>query len=401
MNIMTINASSGQSRLLLLLLWLFALQGCRSIDLEADFELNETVHSRIIDQTADAFPEIDPLQLSAEIKQLIDGYIREYDSEETKVEKLQEILYSEEYLNLQYADSKTHTAIEAFEAKEGNCLSAMNLYVAMARYVGVDASFQTVEVQPSWDRRGGLLVLSRHINASGQFNVQRRYVVDFTPEIALQQLTSQIVSDRFARGLYFNNLGVEAMVASDYAMALVYFKNALFLEPELSIAWNNIGAAYNRLGSRELAEYSYQMSFNVDGTNATAVNNLAKFYRTTGNERLAREYEVAIERFNNRNPYFHYARGQIAFYENDFDLAQSSFQRAIRLKEEEPDFYLALAQIYKLRGNESRAENLRESAEQLIAQNAEIYQPSDDKLRIIDSSSILRDSSPSISIRFD
>ncbi|MCG8415096.1 MAG: hypothetical protein MI746_12825 [Pseudomonadales bacterium] len=380
---------------------LVGLSACRTIDLEPGFARNESIHDQIIDQTEDLFPEIDPLLLSEEIKQLVDEHVRPYPGEETRVERLQEILYGEEYLDLQYTDERTHTAIEAFELQEGNCLSAMNLYVAMARYAGVDANFQTVEVQPSWDRRGGLLVLSKHINATGRFNVQRRYVVDFTPEIALQQLTASVVSDQYARGLYFNNLGVEAMIAGDLEQAVIYFKNALFLESNLSIAWNNIGAAYNRLGNKEFAEYSYQMAFNADNTNATAINNLAKFYRLSGNIELAQEYALAIERFNNRNPYFHYARGQVAFNESDLDQAQTSFSRALRLKEEEPDFYLALADVYDARGYEIRANELRLSAQNLIVRNSEIYQPSDQKLRILDSSQILRDGAPGISIRFD
>ncbi len=390
----------SQSKLVLGLALLF-LSACNSIDIETGFARNEYLHSQIVDQTADLFPEVNPLALSDEIMQLVDEHVRPIYSEEGKVKKLQELLYDEDYLNLQYTNSQTHTAIEAFAQQEGNCLSAMNLYVAMARYAGLDASFQTVEIQPAWDRRGGLLVLSKHINATGRFSVQRRYVVDFTPEIALQQLTASVVSDQYARGLYFNNLGVEAMIEYDYDQAMVYFKNALFLEPELSIAWNNIGAAYNRLGEKELAEYSYQMAFNSDKTNATAVNNLAKFYHTIGNIQLASEYKIAIKRFNNRNPYYHYARGQAALEENDLDTARTSFRRALRLKQAEPDFYLGLAQVYDRQGFESQATALKVAAQNLLTGNAGIYRPSDQKLRIIDSAEILRNGAPGITIRFD
>ena len=121
------------------------------------------------------------------------------DTEEERVDKLQDILYGEEFLNIQYADDTTHTAVEVFSAKQGNCLSVMNLYVAMARYVGLDANFQIVAVQPAWDLRGGLLVLSQHINATGRFSMRRRYVVDFTPEIGLQKLTASLIDDQEAR----------------------------------------------------------------------------------------------------------------------------------------------------------------------------------------------------------
>lgn len=389
----TVCKTSGQ-----ILLAGMMLAGCHAIDLDLMFDADEQIMAEIIDQDRDLYAEIDPLYISDEIKQLIDSHINPEDGEEIRVDKLQDILYGEDFLNVQYADEKTHTALEAFYAREGNCLSIMNLYVAMARYAGVDAKFQTVDVQPSWDRRGNLLVLSQHINATGKISVRRRYVVDFTPEIALQQLTSNIVSDLEARALYFNNLGVEALIGAKTEQALIYFKNSLFLDATSSIAWNNIGSTFNLLGDKRLAEYSYRQSFANDNRNATAINNLAKFYRRNGDMRLAREYELAIERFNNQNPYFHYARGNVAMASDDLAQARLSFRRALKLKGEEPDFYFALARVYLELGDPGEGQELVASANELLARNEEIYQPSSQKVRIIDAATILRDSSPGISI---
>ncbi|GJM14587.1 MAG: hypothetical protein DHS20C12_29900 [Pseudohongiella sp.] len=288
--------------------------------------------------------------------------------------------------------------MEAFYAHEGNCLGVMNLYIAMARYAGVEANFQTVDVQPSWDRRGDLLVLSQHINASGKISARRTYIVDFTPEISLQQLTSDIVSDRVARSLYFNNLGVEKLLENKYEEALDYFKNALFLNEESTIAWNNIGSNYNKLGNEEFAVYAYRMAFSLDDNNATAINNLAKYYRRSGNIPLAEEYEEAIVRFNERNPYFHFAQGSVAFDAGDFEQARRSFRRAVRLKEEEPDFYYALAGTHLKLGNQVEAKRWSDTAGRILAMYDNIYQPSNEKVKIIDSASILRDSSYGFSI---
>lgn len=382
----------------MLMLMILSLSACTGIDLDTEFSSSEAMQSRIIDQDRDRFAEIDPLALNDEMRAYVDAYIDAGDSQEQRVEKLQDLLYNEEFLNIQYSNERTHTAQQLFYAREGNCLSLINLYIALARYAGIEAQYQTVRVQPSWDLRGGLLVLSQHINATGRFSVQKRYVVDFTPEIALQQLTSNIISDQQARALYFNNLGVEAQVAGDSQQALAYYKNALFLDPDLSIAWNNIGATYRRLGESELAEYSYQMAFNADARNAASINNLAKFYRSEGRYQLAREYEEAITRFNNMNPYFHYVRGNLAYAENDLETARLSYRRAIRLKEVEPDFYLALAQVFSDLGYERDAQRMRASADALVSNNADIYRPSDQRLRIIDNATILRDSSPGLNI---
>ena len=378
---------------------LFALASCAAIDLDTGFAVDQELQNNIIDQSSDLFVEIKPLFLSDEIKRLLDGVIEPNDSEVKRVEKIQDVLYGEDYLGIIYSDQKTHTAVEVFLAREGNCLSVMKLYVAMARYLGVDAVFQTVAVQPNWDRQGDFLVLSQHINATGRFNAQRRYVVDFTPEISLQQFTSSIVTDLEARALYFNNLGVEALISGDYEGALKYLKNSLFLDSEQSITWNNIGTTYNRLDNSEYAEYAYQRSFNLDKRNAMAVNNLAKFYRRSGDLDLAQQYEKAIERFNNKNPYYHFAIGRLAFADKNLPQARVAFGRALKLKEEEPGFYLALARVYLALGDVEEARGLAESAQRLIALNEEIYMPSFQKIRIINTNTILRDASPGIRIK--
>ncbi|MGI9251918.1 MAG: transglutaminase domain-containing protein [Pseudohongiellaceae bacterium] len=391
------NISRKAMRLLAPLL-LATLTACHAIDFDPGFHFNPDHAATIINQTEDRFPNIDPLFLSDEIKAYADRYIHSGDGKETRVRKLQQMLFTKEFLNIQYSDTKTHTALEAFQAREGNCLSVMNLYIAMARYVNVDANFQTVKVQPSWDMRGNLLVLAQHINATGRFSHRRHYVVDFTPEIALQQLTASTIDDHEARALYFSNIGVEALIDNNLDEALIYFKNALFIAPDLSVAWNNIGTVYSRLGNQEFAEYSYHKAFALNNSSPTAISNLAKFYTRTGNEELAQKYALAVERFNKRNPYFHYGKGYIAWRDEDLHTARAFFQRAVRLKEQEPVFYVALAAVNLELGNVERAQELRDDAARLIALNEEIYIPSEQKVRIIDSATILRSTSAGISI---
>ena len=360
------------------------LTRCASIDLESEFLHDNELQARVLDQTSDAFADIDPLFLSDELKGQLDSYIGYVRDERKRVELLQDFLYDEANLGITYSAEKTHTAMELYNARSGNCLSAMNLYVAMARHLGIEARFQRVDVQPSWDKRGGLLVLSQHINATGRFDQTIRYVADFTPEIALQQLTSKVISDTQARALYFNNLGVEALVAHNYEGAIAYFKNALFLDPENAIAWNNVGAAFNRVGDRALAQYSYRTAFELDGNSATAIANLAKFYHAQGDTRRARAYELAIERFNAMNPYYHYAQGHVAYGEGDLALARKAFERALALKEEEPDFYVALGRIYFEQGDLVAARKLSREAEELVLLNEEIYRPSNSRLRVLE-----------------
>lgn len=383
----------------MLMMFIIVGPGCAMIPLDLGFSRDQDLESQILPQTVDAFAEIDTLALNQEIIDFLDREVTNRRSGPEIVQRLQELLFGPDYLNLQYDDLRTRTAIETFEDRQGNCLSVVSLYIAMARHLGVDAGFQTVKVRPRWDRRGELLVLSQHINAIGRFGGGTTYVVDFTPEITLQQLTANTVSDLHSRALYFNNLGVESLIAGDIDRALDYLRNSLWVDPTLSMVWNNIGTAFSKNDDTALAEYSYRMAFNLDKTNGTAINNLTKFYFQQGDIETSERYAAAMERFNNKNPYYHYNLGNLAFAEQNFEKARDHYQDAIRRKDAEPDFYLALSIAYKRLGDTEQAERLFEVARQLVITGDQIYQPSREKVRIVNERSILRETSSGFSIR--
>src|SRR5690606_18633720 len=157
-------------RLLPCCLLLLLLSGCTVIPLEVNFAASGAMDSRIIAQEADAFPQIDILALNQDIIDYLEANVPAGRSDGETVERLQTILFDPAYLNIQYDDMVTRTAIETFESRQGNCLSVVSLYIAMARHMGLEVSFQTVKMRPRWDMRGELLVLSQHINATGRLS---------------------------------------------------------------------------------------------------------------------------------------------------------------------------------------------------------------------------------------
>jgi Tfp pilus assembly protein PilF len=386
-------------RLLGVLLAMSLLPACSMVRLELPFAADKELEASILNQREDAFPDLDAMALDQQIIDYLEANVTDRSSDYRIVDRLQELLFSEGYLNLQYDDLRTRTAVQTFEDRQGNCLSVVSLYIAMARHFGVDAQFQTVKVRPSWDRRGEHLVLSQHINAIGRLGQDTQYVVDFTPEITLQQLTANRVSDSQARALYFNNLGVESLIADELDKATAYFRNALFIDPELSIVWNNIGSTYSRQGNKDLAEYSYRKAFALDRSNATAINNLVKFHTARGDVATAERYAKAIERFNNSNPYFHYNLGNVAYAEGNFEIARMHYERAIRRKESEPDFYLALSKTYEMLGDMEQSELQLGLARVAVLNSDQLYLPSRNKVRVVDEKSILRSSSAGFSVR--
>ncbi|MCB1648427.1 MAG: tetratricopeptide repeat protein [Pseudomonadales bacterium] len=374
------------------------LSACNIIRLDMNFTDDRRYENRILNQQQDSFADVDPMALNQEIIDYIEAHVRNRSSATRIVDQLQRLLFDPEFLNIEYDEQVTRTAIATFEDRRGNCLSVVNLYIAMARHFGVDARFQTVKVRPNWDRRGEMLVLSQHINAIGRLSQNTLYVVDFTPEITLQQLTASTIDDREARALYFNNLGVEALIVNDYETAQAYFRNALYLDPDLSIAWNNIATSFSRMNEKDIAEYAYRKAYSLDRSNATAINNLVKYYNNIGDIETAQRYSKAIERFNNSNPYYHYTQGNIAYADGNYELARDNYQRAIERKNSEPDFYLALGKTYEQLGNAEEATRMVDVARLIVLTMGDIYLPSRNKMRVVDEKSILRPTSAGISI---
>ncbi|MEZ5489436.1 MAG: tetratricopeptide repeat protein [Gammaproteobacteria bacterium] len=400
-SIASFHGSTSGLRVMVLLAALSLVSGCTGIKVDSGFSPDPETTARVIAQDKDRFPAVDPLYLDDNLKLFLERQVGFGGTVRERVEKLQNLLFSAEFLDLQYSDERTQTAVEVFDSGEGNCLSVTNLYVAAARYLGIDASFQVVKVRPSWDRKGSLVVVSEHINAVGKLTPFETYVVDFTPDLALQQLTARAVSDQHARAMYFNNLAVEQLVIRNYQAALDYLRNALWIMPDLAIAWNNIGTTFNRLGDAELAEYGYQMAFHYQPDNAAAVGNLARLYEAQGARSKAAALRRAVVRVNRANPYYHFEQGNFAFQDGRFDEAISFYQRAIRLNEYDPVFYVALANVYDVRGDEQLQRRMMRTAAEILVDSQFIYVPSDQKLRILDSKTILNDASAGLTIAIE
>lgn len=378
---------------------LMSLSACQVLSLNPGFSPDAETERRILG-TDSSVPEINLLAVDDAMSQYMAQHIDPDLDGWDLVARLQELLFSPEFLNVQYDDAANLTAAEAFAQRRANCLSLVNLYIAMARHHGLQAQYQTAQVRPQWDRRGELLVLSEHINALGSLGGSSQYIVDFTPDVQLQQQTAEVITDQQALALYFNNVAVDHLVNKRIDEALDWFRFALETDPELAIAWNNMGSTWNTAGDDELAEYSYMKAAWLDKNYPTAVNNLARFYSIRGNEDEADRYRRAVQRYNNRNPYYHYVLGNIAFSDQDFEQAQKHYQRAIQRNRLEPDFYLALGLTYRELGQDEEFQEATDLAVALRELGDQTYRASQSRVRRVENRTILRASSAGFSVRF-
>ncbi len=302
--------------------------------------------------------DIDILALTPEIKTLLDSEIDGKWSTSRKLRNLRELLYSEERLNIHYDTGNTLTASETFTQRSGNCLSMTSLFIASARHVGIQARYQKVAVDPTWDHDGKTMIRYEHIVATGKISGGGVYVIDFLPEFIIGDMRAYVISDEEALALYYNNLGAEGIIDDRIDDAIKFLRITLKLDPHSSNAWNNMGAAMRRAGEDELAEFSYHRAILEDSNNYTALTNLAQFYTFRGRDDEAAQYDARVKRYRARNPYFHYFLSELSFQEGNYAEAQRSLQRSIRLKRDDPDFYVALAKTHEMLGNNAKSQKM-------------------------------------------
>jgi Flp pilus assembly protein TadD len=273
-------------------------------------------------------------------------------------------------LSLEYANDVTRTARATFRERRGNCLSFTMLFVSLAREAGLDVDYQLVDIPPTWSNDSGMIVVNTHINTRISMPFGRDYAVDFNQSTFDEKYESHVVSDAYALALFYNNLGAEALIRGDYDLSFRAFRAAIAAEPKMSDAWTNLGLLYARQQRYQHADAAYQRALVVNPRIGTVLTNLVSLHTTLGNDDLAESYRERVRRYQEKNPYYHYAFAQQAFDEKDFGHALANVKRALQLKADDAEFhrlqaltYLELGRSREARASLARAASYGSTAE--------------------------------------
>jgi tetratricopeptide (TPR) repeat protein len=347
------------------------------------------INPSYVDQS---IPDVDILALDDEMKFLLDDLVARIKNPEQKLNLLVEIVSHRVVYDTLDDKFGTKTAEETFESGTGNCLSFVNLFVAMARYAGLQSGFQDIPTPPNWVKNGDALFITRHVGAFVDYYSpgQAFYRIDFlggksvvvsnndnrflfapsiaagTPEFNPKLVRS--IPDNQAFAQYYNNLGSKYLVESKGADAFRYFVKAIKTDPVLSYAWSNLGVAYSRNNQVDAAEDAYKQALTIsrergDDVSALSVmNNMARLYARTGNIKQAAFYEKEVAAFRNKNPYYHFSIGKIAYNDGRYEESVKDFKEAISKKEDEHLFHFALALSYYKMGEIDKAEKSLDKA---------------------------------------
>ena len=311
-----------------------------------------------------AVDDIDPLELSGEMKQWVKAQVLKKDNRESRAWLLSYAMLTPYLLDFTYDPRVTLTAKEAFRTRRGNCLTFSNLFVAMAREAGLDAWYREVEIPPEWSSVDDTLLVSKHINSATQ-DRGNEYVVDVSRRKEAQHQRHRRLSDQEARAQLYNNLGADALIAGDLPMAYAYFRKALETVHGLDYVWSNLGVVFNRNGQTRDAILAYETALRLEPGQTVALNNLFSIYEEAGDVARAEELRARVERNRRRNPYYLDYLAKLAMEEERWEDAVALARKAIRLEENEYRFHYRLAQAQYRAGNASIAESSLRQAQRL------------------------------------
>ncbi|WP_052692166.1 tetratricopeptide repeat protein [Teredinibacter purpureus] len=301
--------------------------------------------------------DVDILAISDELKGLLDRTIANLSSGREKAIELHRLLFKPMFLNIDYVYNATHTAQQTYETREGNCLAHAALYTAAARYVGLKAQFQTVDVPRDWLDRDNFYIVPGHVNVVVKLP-GNTITVEFADAYSAQHtqlLDSKVIPDKQVLAEYYNNIGMNYMEEKDYPTAIAYMQKSIDTYSKVGSVWSNIGVVYKLNGYLELAENAYKKGLKYDKRNMSIINNIYILYNQTGQYEKAQKLAKKVTRYSKKNPYYLEKLATTDLNLGNYGHAISLLKKAIALKQNEPEFYINMSFAYHQLGqyNES------------------------------------------------
>lgn len=273
---------------------------------------------------------------------------------ERRLNKLLARLYGPHGIRLSYATGHTTGASETWRNKRGDCLSLTILAYASARFLGIDARMQEVQVPVAVDRRDGVDFISGHVNVlvrnesdvflNGRVFGAGSFIIDFEPQVGSRR-PGQWLSEAEILARFYNNRGTEYLVQQDDVRAYAYYRAAIDAAPGFAPANANLALLYVRRGMLEGAEQLLRHAIDLGGPSYAPMRSLHQLLLTQGRATEAQLYAQLLAKRLDEDPYYWLSRGIAALQEARFGAAVSALERAESLTSgfEEIHYHLALA----------------------------------------------------------
>jgi Flp pilus assembly protein TadD len=309
-----------------------------------------------------------PFALNGEIRSVLDERYKPAPNELRRVEQVLDFIFRR--VDLRYAQTPTRNARETYRAREGNCLSFVNLFVGVARHQRMNPFYVEVTDYQRWNYKEGMVISRGHIVA-GMYVKGELKTYDFLPYRPKAYRDFKPIEDLTAAAHFYNNLGAEALMEGDLERALALLRTAHQIAPDFVKAANNLGVAHARSGDLGEAVETYRAGLESDPKDVALLTNLARAYQLLGRLDEASATLSQIEGENTTNPYFYVYQGELALARGEIQAALDYMAEALRRDSELPEVHLGLVKVYLESGNLERARHHLSRALRLDATNPE------------------------------
>jgi Tfp pilus assembly protein PilF len=273
-------------------------------------------------------------------------------------------LYSQTDLKLEYDATRTGSAAETYAARSGNCLALVIMTAAFARELGMTVRYQSVDVEQSWSRSGGLYMGSGHVNVVIGHRKQAFYdssagqelVVDFLPPKGAARLQTHPLEEADIVALYLNNRAVETLAEGRVDDAYWWARGAVLGGRANAAPYNTLGVIYQRHGDLALAEQAYRAALLREPDNVVVMQNLGPMLATLGRDAEAQALAARAAQLQPVAPFLYFNQGLLAMQRGDYGAARDLFAREVERAPYDDEFHFWLAQALLRLGDARRAD---------------------------------------------
>jgi tetratricopeptide (TPR) repeat protein len=305
-----------------------------------------------------------PFEIDDEIRQLAHDITGGQPDDRAKMHAIVEAIIGMTQFSISYDWLSNKTAKEVFRQGRGNCLAYANLFVGMAREVGLEAVYVDVVSVERHTREAEVIVNSGHVTA-GVRQGPNVTVIDFTRTPEREYLGFKVIDDLEGIANYYNNQGFLYGYFTETAgrdlgfdpqeKELEMYRLALEIMPTFGRARNNLGVGLRRRGKVEEAIEQYRTAIENDPDFPDAHANLAAAYNSQGRiDEAVAELRIAADR-SGPHGYFHHSLGVLLYRLKRYDEAIRAFRTAISKEASLADARFFLGQSYRELGDTARA----------------------------------------------
>jgi tetratricopeptide (TPR) repeat protein len=316
--------------------------------------------------------DVDLLAVTPAMEAFLERYVLDYSNSQTRLNLLATSVTNSGVLGFDYDDGRTLTAAEAFETRSGNCLGFANMMIALARRAGLRANYEEVLRRPVWASREDTVLVMKHIVVVIESH-NNSYVIDVSGLEISPNARRRVVDDSYAKALFLNNIGADALLENDLPTAYAYMAKAIETQPLLTDSWVNMGVVLGRNEQLDDARIVLQKALQIDPYEYSAMSNLYEVYLEQGDLMAAQEYKSKVDRYRSRNPYYLLHLSNEALELNRYDESISLLERAISKKKNDHLLHFAMAKTQYLSGETIAAEYSLDRARKLAPQNMMVY----------------------------